>query len=531
MASAKETPRQKMIGMMYLVLTALLALNVSKDILDAFIVVNKGIIKTNHNYDERNEQLYASLNIARDVDPKRISPVYDKAQQIKKESAALVQYIDNLQKELIEKTEGVSKEVADTIQMEYLNKKDSYDTPTSILIGSSEDGSAGASRTLKNKLSSYRDKLTGFILPEDRKTVKVEISTDDPSNSPDNENWEMYNFYNRPLVATLTILSKLKSDVKSAESQVVDYLLKQSDGEMLKFDTVAAKVVPTSNYVLLGEEYSADVFVAAFNKTKNPEIRVGNYNPETGQFEGESSVVPVNRGLGQYTAPADREGIHTYSGVVKMISGKNKEVLFPFKSEYIVARPSLTVSAEKMNVVYRGLDNPISVSVPGIPNDRLSVTASNATLVNKGGGKYMVRAGAGNEVLVNVSATMENGERRVMGTMKLRVKRIPKPTAKFGELTTSGRMTKGVIAVQRGLIAYYESFEYEANPRVSGFTMSVSSGGTAEDLITTGNMLTPAMQQRLARLKKNDKVVFENITAVGPDNETVKLSPITITIM
>ena len=169
MSSGKETPRQKMIGMMYLVLTALLALNVSKDILDAFIVVNKGLENTNLNFTEHNENLYSQFDLAKIIDPVKVTPSWKLALDVKKRSDELTDYIDKLQKKIVSQTEGIAQNVADTMQMQNINSKDSYDTPTNILIGDSEDGSAGASRELKNKLISYKTQLANCILPEDKK--------------------------------------------------------------------------------------------------------------------------------------------------------------------------------------------------------------------------------------------------------------------------------------------------------------------------------------------------------------------------
>lgn len=530
MASAKDTPRQKMIGMMYLVLTCLLALNVSKDILDAFIIVNKGLENTNLNFTDKNENLYSLFDLAKSVDPVRVTPNWKQAQDVKKRSAELCDFIEKLQKELVEKTEGVEKNVADTIQMASLENKDNYTIPTNILIGNSEDGSAGASRELKNKLNEFKTQLSTYILAKDKARVKLDINTADPEHSEENENWELYNFYDRPLVASLTILSKLKTDVKNAEATTVDYLLKLVDVETLKFDTIAAKVIPQSNYVMLGEEYKADVFIAAFNKTRNPEILIGDYNESTKSFNGTATPIDVERGLGKYVMNTSKEGVNSYAGTIKVVSPQGKEMVFPFKSEFIVAKPALTVSAEKMNVVYRGLPNPISVSVPGFPNEKLTVSATNATLSNKGGGKYDVKPNGDGVVTVSVVANMDNGERRNMGTQTLRVKRIPKPSARFGELTESGSMTQGTIKVQKGLIAYYPSFEYESKPMITSFSMSFISGGVAEDYASNGPTMTPAMLNRLQKVKKNERVFFENIKGKGPDGIEVAMSPMIVRV-
>ncbi len=531
MSSGKESPRQKMIGMMYLVLTALLALNVSKDILDAFIVVNKGLEKTTSNFTNRNENLYADFDLAKSIDPIRVSPNWKMAQEVKKHSAEITEYIDKLQKQLVAKTDGITLSSADTLQMADIKSKDNYDIPTNILIGDSEDGSAGASRKLKNKLIDYRNRLTNCILPQDKKNIKLDIDTEDPKNTENNENWELYNFFHRPLVASITILSKLKNDVKNAESVVVDYLLKQNDTEAIKFDTIAAKVIPQSNYVLLGENYKADVFIAAFSKTKKPEVLIGKYNETSKTFDGTPNAIAVENGLGKYITKTDREGLVNYSGTIKIKSPKGKDVLFPFKSEYIVARPALTVSAEKMNVVYIGLDNPISVSVPGVPNEKLTVTVNNGSLKNNGNGKFMLNVKNGNKTDVNVFATMENGEKRNMGVMTFRVKRVPKPVAKFGKITDEGKMTRNEMEIEKGIFASYEDFEFNVVCKVTSFRMSYSTQGVYIDVPVAGNQITKEVLDAYKKLKRNDKVRFEDIKAVGPDGATVKLSPLTIKVI
>ncbi len=530
MSSAKESPRQKMIGMMYLVLTALLALNVSKDILDAFVVVNKGLENTTSNFTSRNENLYADFDLAKSIDPIRVTPNWELAQEVKKHSAELTEYIDKLQKQLVAKTEGIEQTTADTLQMADIKSKDNYDIPTNILIGDSEDGAAGASRKLKTKLIDYRKQLTNCILPGDKKNIHLDIDTDDPERNENNENWELYNFFHRPLVASITILSKLKNDVKNAESIVVDYLLKQNDTEVMKFDTIAAKVIPQSNYVLLGENYKADVFIAAFSKTKKPEVLVGNYNEATQTFEGTPDAIAVENGLGKYISKTNREGIVNYSGTIKIKSPKGKDVLFPFKSEYIVARPALTVSAEKMNVVYIGLDNPISVSVPGIPNERLTVSATNAILKNNGNGKFIMNIKGGTKVDVNVFATMGNGEKRNMGAVSFRVKRVPKPVARIANITDEGKISRNEFDAIGGIFAYYEDFDFNVVCKVISFKMSYMSQGLTQDVTVLGNHITDELHTIYKKLKRNDRVVFEDIKAVGPDGATVKLSPLTIKV-
>lgn len=225
-----------------------------------------------------------------------------------------------------------------------------------------------------------------------------------------------------------------------------------------------------------------------------------------------------------------REGIVKYSGTIKIKSPKGKDVLFPFKSEYIVARPALTVSADKMNVVYLGLENPISVSVPGVPNEKLTVSASNAVLKNNGSGKFIMDVKSGPQVDVTVAATMGNGEKRNMGVMTFRVKRIPKPVAKIADITDEGLMTKGNFQGQKFIYAYYENFDFSATCKVVSFEMSYFSKGLYFNEVVKGNQITEALHTIYNKQARFSKIRFENIKAVGPDGAIVKLSPLTLKV-
>ena len=159
MSGGDLPPRQKMIGMMYLVLTALLALNVSKDILDAFVLINTSLENTVVNYDEKTETLYSEFNTAKQFDPIKATPHWNKAQKAKDLSVGIIDYVKELQIKLLQETEKIPKSQADTLQLQYVNAKDNYDIPTNIMIGQTEDGSKGLARELKNKLETYKTEM------------------------------------------------------------------------------------------------------------------------------------------------------------------------------------------------------------------------------------------------------------------------------------------------------------------------------------------------------------------------------------
>lgn len=530
MAGGKLSPRQKMIGMMYLVLTALLALNVSKEILDAFVTINAGLENTGNGFDKDLADLYARFDEKKSVDPLRVTANWQKAQQAKTMSKEMNQYIDLLKKRLVRETEGFANHEEDTANLLYISAKDNFDVPTELMIGQSEDGSAGEARSLKTKLNDYQKNLLALLPPQIASQLHLAINTADPTDGEETRTWEMRNFYHSPLVASVAILSKIQDDIKSAEADVVEELLKATDSDVIPFDTVAARVVAPTSYVLLGEEYNADIFLAAFNKTLVPQVYIGNYDPATGKMVGSYDSLTVDHGLGKYKLKTDKEGVMTYEGVINMKTPKGTYMQFPFQSQYIVARPSATVSAIKMNVMYAGLDNPIAVSVPGVPNEKVRVSCSSGTLIPQGNGTYVVQNPAAGMLKVNVSAETDSGVVRPMGSMDFRVKRLPKPYASASGVT-GNKTGANVLSASPGLLCVYRDFDYDAKPKVTSYQYEIWNGGIGSlSAVQNGNLFSSSVQAQFRGLKKGSRVIFTNIKAVGPDGVTQTLDEVTYII-
>lgn len=516
---------------MYLVLTAILALNVAREILNSFVVVNNGLESTNESFAKRTESLYASFDFQKGLDPLRVTPYWDKAQQAKKLTREVYDYIDQLKKRLVMETEGIEKNIADTLQLANVDSKDNYDIPTHILIGEAEDGSQGTARELKNKLDNFRSKITALLDKDSQATLNLPIDTKDPKNDPEFNTWELYNFSHAPLAASVAILSKLQSDVKNSELEVVTRLLAAIDSETIKFDTITAKVIPQSNYVLVGEEYKADVFIAAFSKTQRPTILTGDYDMVKGQFNGKADSIPVEKGQGKYSMIANREGFIKWGGTISLKSPKGKILTYPFETEFIAARPALTVSADKMNVMYMGVENPVSVSVPGIPNERLSVSITSGQLVPQGNGKFIAKGVTGTTALVNVSAKMENGETRNMGSISFRVKPLPKPYATFAGVSGGKVQTSMVKSAGGVIVKYAPDFDFQISAKVVSFKLEAQTRGTfADGGYSSGPGLTDKMKGVINSLKKGDPIFISEIKAVGPDGVIQKLPEIGITL-
>ncbi len=511
MSGGKETPRQKMIGMMYLVLTALLALNVSKEILNAFVIIEEGLNVTNTNFDSKNELLYSKFSKALAENKTKTEPWYKKAMDAKKKSTELCSFIDEIKSEMYQKIQKVDKSVADTFKLRNLDSKDDNNIPTEIMIGPGADAErpTGKAKDLKEKIEQYKKDMTSLIPKDEQTGLKLGLSTEKMYSVGDQKmvSWEANLFEHQPIAAVVSMLAKIKNDVKNAESDVVSTLLKSIDASDYKFDNIEAKVVAPTSYVTSGEDYTADIFVSAYSSTQNPEIVVGG-----------NQQVAVTSGVGKYVVHTGAEGIQEYSGVINVKSPDGTVKPYPFKGEYMVARPSMAVSATKMNVFYIGVDNPVDISVAGAaPTDVIAtLSGGGGRIVNKGQGKYMVNVASGNECSVNVAVKTKTGSKS-MGKMVFRVKRIPSPQASYAGIVGDGKVSKGELLAAGGVIAKLEDFVFDLKFPVVSWNMSVFVNGVYADYSAQGPGATGAMRDILNKVKAGQKVLIEEVKVKMPD--------------
>jgi gliding motility-associated protein GldM len=547
--NCEETPRQKMIAMMYLVLTALLALNVSKDILNAFIVVNESMESTNITLSQKVEGNYAMFEKQMAISPEKVRENYDKAMQVKEFSDELVGYIEDIKITVVSKTEGIDFEETKTgyyaylegkseenpISARNLKKMDNYDVPTNYFCGDKHDASNGEGMVLKNKIEEYKNKVLGLLDDKNRAIIEPKFGLETEGEYTDMSgkevNWVQQNFYHTILVADVVILNKLIADVRNAEADVVGQLYTSVSDEDFKFDQIDAKVVPKSNYVLTGEEFEAEIFVAAYDSKTQPEIVVGSaVDSATNEISGtQVTVEEFKNGVGIYRVQAGATGTQTYGGVITVKTGLG-EKKYSFDGEYTVAQPSATVSPTKMNVFYIGVDNPVSISVPGVPTEKVRPSISNGTLSATGGGNYNVRVTGGQTATINVGAEMEGGSRS-MGSFEFRVRRVPDPKATISG-RTDGKISKNELLAAGAVIPVMENFEFDLHYNIVGYTMYIQTQGSD---LASSTSTSPAFSGQMRTLIQNAargrKVTFEDIRARGPDGSIRKLNPISLTIM
>jgi len=529
-----ETPRQKMIQMMYLVLTAMLALNVSKEILNAYLIVNESMVTTNANFSKKVESTYTQFAKQMEINKAKVLPFYQKAEQAKKMSSDMIGYIEQMKLEVMSAESRLSIEEVKTADFKSLKGLDKWSETTRYFIGSSETGQGAKASELKGKLEQFKTNMLNLIDTKYRSTMNLGLDFKGPYHSSNGreQTWEMHNFYNTIMAADIVILNKLIAEVKNAEFDVVNQLLASVSLEDFKFDKIGAKVVAKSNYILTGETYEADIFVAAYDTKQSPQIVIGaavdsNTNTVTGIMDADIEGVA---GVGKLKLPAGGPGVKKYAGLIKVKGADGAEKMYPFESEYVVGTPSATISPTKMNVFYIGLDNPVSISVPGASNEQVTatITGGGGSISKTGNGLYNVKVTTQGDATVNVSAKMGNTSRS-MGSMKFRCKRVPNPVPYVGNVS-GGLIPKGTLLAAGGVIPRMDGFEFEAYFSITSFTFTMSQAGDLISLTSNSSKFTSQMITMINKATKGQKIYIEDIKAKGPDGTTRSLSSVALKI-
>ncbi len=396
-SNCPETPRQKMIQMMYLTYTAMLALNVSADILNAFIVVDETLVTSTKNSVQQNSNDYSWFDAQKTLlGQAKVEPAYTNAQKLKKETNELVKYIENLRQELIFEVDGDSlveikdetgKNVKVAKTVATIEKKDNFDKPTDFMIrqGHGED--------LVKHIQAYKTNVLKLVDKEHQEYIKSALGMDvDAKYTKDgfSQTWVEHNFDHIISAAAVTLLNKTIGEVRNAESTMLAYLRSSIGADDFKFDAVSGRAIPKTQMVFSGDKYEAEIIVAAYDTKSTPEVyyKMGaDTLTEAGidgatKLEGKDGVVKLEIGAGNV-------GEQKYAGLIKIMDPSGQPKYYGFKDKYSVVKPSATIAAEKMNVLYAGIANPVSVSAPVDPN-KLSISFPGCNVTSAGGGKYNV---------------------------------------------------------------------------------------------------------------------------------------------
>ncbi|WP_158825180.1 gliding motility protein GldM [Mucilaginibacter lacusdianchii] len=508
MAGGKETPRQRMMGILYLVLLGLVALQIPDSLLDAFKNITDSLSQSKNNVQTGINNTFDAFEKTKlKEQPERAKPLYDKAKQASSIATELSDYVETIKKDLIEKSGGIDEKTQD-----YKGKAD-MDISAHYMI----DGKKGLE--LRQKIDETNQKLINLLDAKDRQGLNFNLAVVDPPKHGEvtRRTWQEATFGEGiPMGASITALTKIQSDAKNAEAEIVKKLLGKVDQAVVNLDKFAAVAVAPSSYIIAGQPYKAEVFLTASDSHSSPDIAVN------------GSRLQVTEGRGQYSVGTSGEGVRTWVGTIRV--KQNDGTIKEYKTApqtYQVAKPSATVAADKMNVLYIGVPNPISVSAPGIPKEKLRVSISGGS-VSGSGGSFVAKVSSPGTVNVTVSGEASPGKNQVLGSTQFRVKRIPDPKAVFGGKSGGSSPTANLKAQDR-LFAKLDNFDFDAKFNVTRFNMIIQR--PRQDpipLSTSGGELSSQMRQAMSLITPGTMVAFTNIMAVGPDGQPRGLEDIVL---
>ena len=526
MGHGKETPRQKMIGMMYLVLTALLALNVQKEVLDAFINVDEGLHKTILTFDGRNEVIYADFREKAELNPSKVGPIENLALEVKEKADHIFEMIQELKIEIVELSEGAGSPAIDEhkhVHVDLINGKDNMDKPAEIMI------TKGKGTELKKEIEEFREWLIHDVIDEEKnhelaESIHNSLHTEDHQGHDGQMHpWESANFEHLPLAGVIAIMSGIQTDIRNVESEMISFLHKQIDAGTIKFTGLDATVIPNSNYILKGGQYRSEIFLAAFDTTQEPKIYIGKVDSTLDEESGKyiysvpnpADSVIVKQGKGIYTQPANSVGQKSYEGVIELPTLEGVPIVRKFKHSYQVSEGSYSVNPLKMNVFYTGVDNPVDILVAGVPIENVSATITNGRIRRQPDGTWIVNPVNIGNAFVEVFAEIE-GKKQSQGFKEFRVKQVPDPVAKVNN-QKGGAINKSLLLVQVGVAAEMENFDFELEYKVTQFTVSAVIKGFNQEVPVKGNRFSQKQKDLINNLSRGDKVYIEDVKAVGPD--------------
>lgn len=534
-----ETPRQKMISMMYLVYTALLALNVSTDVLNGFSVVQKSLRQSIVSTEGINNSLMVEFENRKNDNPVKVGPQYNKALAVREKSDALYNQLEQMKIAIIRECDGLDPAVVpdDSVKAEKLEARDNLDKSYQIAVYKDGIEGAGIGYALRDSIASFANYMaaiaegdTALKVPKDTAliaTIKHNFDTSDqpnPQEPTEMQNWIVRTFEHMPAIATMTLLTQYQQSVRNTEADIIRYLQSATDAGDFRVNKITAEVIPVSSYVTRGGQYQAKIILAAVDSTKRPKITVN------GQVMEEE----------MYTVQCNSVGSFDIAGTIELPRADGSITPYQFSSSYIVGEPTAIISADKMNVLYAGIENPISVSVPGVPTQNISISATNITSLTKKGNGWIIRpAKVGVECKISVSVKKEDGKTQAIGGKPFRVKQLPPPIG-FIAYKENGSpakykgqkpFAKSNLMAATGVQAELDDADIEAKYVVLGFQMKVvDTMGNWKYENASSSSFTDKQKDLMRKMGKGKTFYISQIRAKGPDGVERILPPLEVLI-
>ena len=496
-----------MINLMYVVLMAMLALNVSTEVLNGFSIVEESLKRTTQNSTLENLAIYDDFAVQMKQNPQKVKQWYDKSQEVKRMSDALYNLADELKQAIVVEADGKNGDVRN------IRNKEDLEAANQVMLAPGR----GRGQELFETINAYRANMLKMVTTtRQKKLIVSNLSTEIPKDAVAmGKNWQEYMFESMPAAAAVTLLSKLQSDVRYAEGEVLHTLVQNIDVKDIRVNSLEAFVIPNSQTIVRGDKFSAHIVMAAVDTTQVPDIYIGNQK------------VTLQDNL--YERICGTTGDFTLAGYLETVNGNGEKVRRDFSQKYTVVDPSATVSADLMNMLYAGYNNPISVSVPGVPLSKVQASMTNGTLQPVGPGKYIARPSKiGQDATITVIST-NTGRPQQMGQYTFRVRKLPDPTPyiamkdEHGNPTRykGGGLAKGQLVAADAIGAAIDDGILDIGFRVQSFeTVFFDNMGNAVPMASDGAAFSSRQKDTFRKLTRNRRFYVSRVTVVGPDGLT-----------
>lgn len=493
-----------MINLMYVILMAMLALNISTEVLNGFSIVEESINRTTANSSQENEALYNRFEQQMKTNPDKVRQWFAMAMTVKQMSDSLYDYAQQLKVQIVTEADGADADLTD------IKNKDNLEAASHVMLAPM----TGQGSRLYKAINQYRERILTMVTdPKQRQIISSNLTTTLPKKAHTmGKNWQQYMFESMPVAAAVTMLSKLQSDVRYAEGEVLHTLVSNIDLKDIRVNKLEAFVIPESKTVISGDAFNARIVMAAVDTTMTPEIYVGGRRISGNNYRFTASGV----------------GEHSFGGYITMRNGNGDVIRRDFTQKYNVVAPSATVSADLMNVLYAGYENPISISIPGVALNQVQASMTGGLFRSIGMGRYIAKPSTvGNDVTITVAARQDNATRQ-MGKFTFHVRKLPDPMAylvigsdryKGGALAKASLMNIDQVqaAIDDGLL--------DIPFRVVSFeTVFFDNMGNAVPIASNGSHFSERQRETFRRLSRNRRFYIRGVKAVGPDGITRTLS-------
>ncbi len=520
-ANSPNSPRQKMINLMYLVFIAMLALNVSSEVLDGFELVEESLLRSVNATSKRNELVFKDLEDYHNTNQEKTEVWYQLAKQVKAKSDSLFNYTQDLKTRIVKKADGKDGDPT------HLKHPDDLNASFEIMLDKRSKEKEAV--ILKRKINEYRDYITSLISDTTKRSIiKNNFNTEPSKKAKENkQTWEESLFGNMPMAAAVTLLTKLQNDVRYAQGEVLSELMNNIDLRDFRVNKVAASVIPQSQIVMRGGSYIADIVLSAQDTTQKPKVFVnGRYLP-----------VEAN---GRFTVGAGSVGTFPVRGYIEMPQGDGTMIKSEFATEYFVQEQSASIESKYMNVLYAGIPNPLTIAVPGVASQNMIPSATNGKLTRDGNSWSIIPEKIGTDVVFTISAKTSDGRTQNVATKTYRVRRLPNPTAYIeykdqagvpARFQNAGKLDRNTLMNTPELKAAIDDGVLDFPSTVIRFDLRfVDSMNNLIQESSDGPRFSQAQRNRIKDLSRGKVIYLRGIIVKGMDGSQREIAPMEITI-